>query len=93
MHEVLIALGLSDVSQLVEDPLHAAPPQFHVPPVYGVALLFPKCQMSPPRKMTWSPGAGVYEAHAPLQFGIPGACSHGVLLLVPLFVSEPFTAM
>jgi len=28
-----------------------------------------------------------------MQLGIPGACSHGVVLEVPLFESEPFAAI
>ena len=51
------------------------------------------CQVSPPRKMNWSPGWGVREAHAAVQVGIPGACSQGAALMVPLFVSEPLAAM
>ena len=35
--------------------------------------------------MKRSPATGVYEAQVPEQFGIPGACSHGVVVLVPLF--------
>jgi hypothetical protein len=46
-----------------------------------------------PRKMNWSPATAVCEAQFPVQFGIPGACSRGVALLVPLFKSKPFAAM
>jgi hypothetical protein len=43
--------------------------------------------------MNLSPGDGEYEAQLPEQFGIPGAWSHGAVLVVPLLESDPLAAM
>ena len=66
-----MGVGLSVVSQFVPLPFQYV--QFHVPPVKGDALLFPKCQVSPPRNINPFPGAGVIAAQLAEQFGIPGA--------------------
>jgi hypothetical protein len=39
------------------------------------------------------PDAGVTVAQVDAQFGIPGACTQGVLSLLPLFESEPAAEM
>jgi hypothetical protein len=39
------------------------------------------------------PAPGLLEAQFPVQFGIPGAWSQGVLSDVPLFESLPLAAM
>lgn len=89
--------------QFADDPLHAqpqpqvVPPSVQAPPVVkpmnGVSELFDTCHVSPPRKIKPFPAAGVVDAQVFEQFGIPGACSQGVLSLVPLFVSEPLAEM
>jgi len=43
--------------------------------------------------MMLSPGCGFAEAQLLAHPVIPGACSHGVVLDVPLGESEPFAAM
>ena len=65
----------------------------HVPPVYGISLELPKCQVSPPRNKKPIPGAGVTAAHWLAQLGIPGARSQGLSSVLPLFVSAPDAAM
>jgi hypothetical protein len=42
--------------------------------------------------MMLSPGLIDVEEQVPAQFGMPGACSHGVVFEVPLFESEPLAA-
>jgi hypothetical protein len=86
----------------VDDPLAVhVHPQFASPklhpelfvPTYGDPTELFMCQASPPRKMKLSPGWGVVEAQVAVQFGIPGAWSHGVDTDVPLFASAPLAAM
>jgi hypothetical protein len=48
--------------------------------------------VSPPRRITLSPAFGVIAAQVLEQFNIPGACSQGVVFVVPLFESEPVAA-
>jgi hypothetical protein len=66
--------------------------QFETTPAYGEALESPKCQVSPPRKITPIPDAIETDAQLPEHCCIPGECSQGPASLVPEFVSEPLAA-
>jgi hypothetical protein len=43
--------------------------------------------------MNWSPGFGLTDPQVLTQVFMPGACSHGLVLEVPLFASLPLAAM
>jgi hypothetical protein len=56
-------------------------PQFHPSEAVG--------HVTPPFRITESPGFGLMDAQVLAQPYIPGACCNGVVLDVPLFVSTP----